>query len=473
MEAAKMNSSRSRTFHAAMHPWLAMGHLTPFLHLSNKLAERGHRVSFFSPTKTISKLESLNLYPHLISFVPLVVPHVDGLPLGAETMSDVPPSMAPILAIAFHSLQNHVEALLLDLKPDFVFYDLAGWVPSFTRPLGIKSVYHIIFSAATVAYFLVPSREIQDDDIKTKMRLMSPPPGFPPSPLNLHLHELHAISFWARKNENTGLSLYDFLSTSMKQCDIICARTCREIEGPYCDYLESQYAKPVLLTGPALPDQEVIVTHPLEEKWANWLLGFKPGSVLYCAFGSERVLRKDEFQELVQGLELTGMPFLVALKPPSGAATTEEALPEGFEERIRGRGVVHGGWVQQPQILAHPSVGCFVSHCGFGSMWESLMNDCQIVLLPHLEDQCLNSRILTGGLKVAVEVERREEDGWFTRESVCSAVKAVMDEESQIAAELKANHCKLRELLSTDGLESSYMDNFIKKLQDVMIMSSD
>ena len=56
----------------------------------------------------------------------------------------------------------------------------------------------------------------------------------------------------------------------------------------------------------------------------------------------------------------------------------EEAFPEGFQERVGGRGVVHGGWV--------PSVGCFVSHAEHGSMWESLTTDPQIVLLPECTD---------------------------------------------------------------------------------------
>jgi len=51
------------------------------------------------------------------------------------------------------------------------------------------------------------------------------------------------------------------------------------------------------------------------------------------------------------------MPFLAALKPPIGAEAIESALPEGFNERTNGRGVVHGDWVQQLLILSHPSVG--------------------------------------------------------------------------------------------------------------------
>ncbi|KAK9085423.1 hypothetical protein Sjap_025834 [Stephania japonica] len=54
-----------------------------------------------------------------------------------------------------------------------------------------------------------------------------------------------------------------------------------------------------------------------------------------CAFGSECRPEKDQFQELILGLELTGLPFLVALKPPIGVETIDEALPDGFKERVK------------------------------------------------------------------------------------------------------------------------------------------
>ncbi|KAL0002046.1 hypothetical protein SO802_015827 [Lithocarpus litseifolius] len=84
---------------------------------------------------------------------------------------------------------------------------------------------------------------------------------------------------------------------------------------------------------------------PTLENWFKWLGKFKAGSVIYCAFGSECTLKRDQFQELVLGLELSGWPFLAALKPPLGPESIEEALPEGFEERVQGIGAVHGGWV--------------------------------------------------------------------------------------------------------------------------------
>nr|POE83835.1 udp-glycosyltransferase 79b6 [Quercus suber] len=178
--------------------------------------------------------------------------------------------------------------------------------------------------------------------------------------------------------------------------DAIAFRTYNEVEGPYYDYSRQQY-----------------------------------GSVVYCAFGSQNALQKEQFQELLLGFKLCGQPFLVALSTPYGCTTIEEALPEGFEERIKGRGWVYEGWMPQTMILDHPSLGCFVTHCGYRSMWEALFSDCQIVCVPHLADQILGARLMVEELKVAVEVER-EDNGWISKESLSDAIISVMDKDSEV-----------------------------------------
>ncbi|KAJ4976327.1 hypothetical protein NE237_001433 [Protea cynaroides] len=162
------------------------------------------------------------------------------------------------------------------------------------------------------------------------------------------------------------------------------------------------------------------------------------------------------------------MPFSVALKPPVGAKTMQEALPEGFEERVTGRGMVEGGWVQQQQILSHPSVGCFLTHCGLSSMTESLVNDAQLVLLPYSGDQFVHARLMSGDLKIGVEVVRREEDGWFTKESVYEALKSVMDEDSHVGKEVHKNRLKLKEVFLGERFESDDLNRFVEKLQGLI-----
>ena len=454
-----------KTLHIVMYPWFAMGHITPFLHISNKLAERGHKISFFLPNKTQAKLEPFSLHKDRISFIPITVPHVDGLPSGAETTADVPYLLQPLLMTAMDLTAPFIESFLRELKPHFVFYDYTHWLPALACRLGIKSIHHCIISPATVGYFVSPERIKLNENALTEADFNSPPPSFPPSSIKLLPHEIRQLSFVTLGEFGRDISFMQRQIISFSDSDAISFKACMEMEGPYCDYVERLFKKPVILAGPVVPEPPTV---ELEEKWAKWLDSFKAKTVIFCAFGSECILKKDQFQELVLGFELTGMPFLTALKPPIGAETIESALPEGFEERVKGRGIVHGDWIQQQLILSHPSVGCFVTHCGSGSLSEAMVTECQMVLLPNVGDQFINAKLMGGDIKVGVEVEKGEEDGLFTREGVCKAVKAVMDEDSNVGKEVRANHAKWREFLLSNGLENSYIDSYVQKLHSLL-----
>ncbi|PIN15625.1 UDP-glucuronosyl and UDP-glucosyl transferase [Handroanthus impetiginosus] len=438
-----------------MYPWFGMGHLTTFLHISNKLAERGHQIFFFVPTKTQSKLDQFNLHPDLIKFISITVPHVDGLPHGTETTADVPFPLYSLLRRAMDLTAPTIGAYLQYLKPHFVFFDFTHWLPGMARKLGIKSVLYFIISPATVGYLFRDESNV--DAYK------EPPAGFPPSAVKLHTHEARAVDMINNIEEfGSGMKYVERMIMAAEECDAMGFKSCREIEGKYLEFLEKKFKKPVILAGPVLPDAP---TSTLDEKWAQWLNKFQPKSVIFCAFGSEARLKKEQFQELVLGFELTGLPFLAALKPPLETETVEEALPEGFKERTAKRGVVHGDWVQQQLILSHPSVGCFVTHCGWGSFSEAMVNDCQLVLMPHVGDQLINARLMGGDLRVGVEVEKGDEDGLFTKEGVAKAIRLAMEGDSKIGEEVRANRGKLKEFFMRKGLEKSYVDEFVHKLK--------
>nr|KYP45071.1 Anthocyanidin 3-O-glucosyltransferase [Cajanus cajan] len=425
-----MDSTSGAPMHIAIFPWFAMGHLTPTLHLSNKLAQRGHRISFILPKRTQTKLQHLNLHPHLITFVPITVPRVDGLPHDAETTSDLPFSLFPLLATAMDRSEKDIELLLRDLKPQIVFFDFQHWLPNLTRTLGIKSVIYLIVHPLSTAYLGNGPRKSQGKGL-TELDLMEPPQGFPDSCIKFQPHELRFLVSVREIEFGSGVLLYDRLHKGFSMADAIGFKGCKEIDGLYAEYLESVYGKPVLLSGPLLPEPP---NSTLEEKWVAWLGRFNP-----------------------------------ALKPPNGFDSIEEALPQGFKERVQGRGIAYGGWVQQQLILEHPSVGCFITHCGAASVTEALVNTCQLVLLPRLgTDHISNAKMMSRKLKVGVEVEKGEEDGLFTKESVCKAVKTVMDDGNEVGREVRQNHAKLRNFLLSNNLESACVDSFCHQLQHLL-----
>nr|KYP45059.1 Anthocyanidin 3-O-glucosyltransferase [Cajanus cajan] len=387
----------SPSLHIAMFPWFAMGHLTPYLHLSNKLAKRGHRVSFFIPKRTQAKLEQFNLYPHLITFYPINVPHVDGLPHGAETTSDVSFPLVPLIMTAMDRTENDIELLLLHLKPQIVFFDFTYWLPNMTRRLGIKSFQYHIVSPATISYTTTPAR-MQHSVIFSLYNL------------------IHVF----------GVFNLFILYVKFFFCFVV-----------FCINLVKNFN--------FMSVRDIILNNSCKINLTSYT------------------------QKLLLGLELTNLPFLAVLKTPIGFETIEAALPEGFKERVEGRGIVHSGWIQQQLILEHPSVGCFITHCGAGSLTEALVNKCQIVLVPQLDsDHIVNARMMGGILRVGVEVEKGEEDGFFTKDSVCKGVRVVMDEENEVGREVRENHAKVRNFLVSHNLESACVDSFCQKLQDLL-----
>ncbi|KAE8663040.1 hypothetical protein F3Y22_tig00113123pilonHSYRG00129 [Hibiscus syriacus] len=319
-----------------MFPWVAYGHFIPFLNLSNKLAQKGHKISFLLPKGVQPKLENMNRFPSLIQLFPLLVPQVDGLPPVACSMG---------MGSAFSPKE--------------------------------------ITKEMTVEEALSPS-----------------------STVRFKAEELPLLS------------------------------TYRELEGQFLDYITQESGKPVLLSGPCLPETKI---QRFDEKWVCWLSQFELGSVVFCAFGSKSELQRDEFQELVLGFESCGLPFLVALKPPKGCSTVEAALPEGFVERVEGRGLVHGYWVPQQLLLHHPNIGCFVNHCG----WT--VNE----------------------LKIGGEVERGK-NRRVSKESLNEAIKLVMDKDNESAKMLRANHVKLTQTLCSSYLHEEYINNFIQALHHLV-----
>ncbi|KAE9461853.1 hypothetical protein C3L33_06193, partial [Rhododendron williamsianum] len=426
-----------KTFEVATFPWLAMGHLIPYLHISNRLAQRGHKIHFFVPTNTITKLEHLNLHPDLITFIPFTVPHVDGLPQGAETTNDIASyALQPRLMTAMDLTQPQLKLLWNNSNP-------------------------------TSSYLFSPARKFHEK--VTPDDFTKPPPYFPASSIKLSPHEARAIvNALVEKEFGSGMPFAQRVLSSYSECDAISFNACKEMAGHYSDYIEKYFGKPVILAGPVVPDPPP--TSTLEERWAKWLNSFEPKEVIFCSFGSECVLGKEQFEELLLGLELTGMPFLAALKPPLGLEKIEDSLPGGFSERTKGRGVVYGGWVQQQLIMGHTSVGCYVTHCGSGSLLEAMVNECELVLMPMNGEKIVSSRFVSRDLEVGVEAEREEGEEFFSRESVCKAIRLVMvmEVDGEIGKKVRANNAKWRELLLSENRDSSYIDSLIQKLQGLL-----
>ncbi|CAN6234495.1 unnamed protein product [Urochloa humidicola] len=464
----------SGVVHVVMFPWLAFGHISPFAQLARKLvsgeaAVGGFCVTFLTAAGAVPRVEAmLSSAAAAVSVVPLALPHVPGLPAGAATTADLSADGAELLKLAVDGTLPEVRALLAGLRPDAVLIDFATpWVCDLAAPLGARVLYFCVFSAASFAYLTVPARLADDGQRPSDLTagdLTVAPAGFPAASALAAVPAHQAADLTYMYTSFHGMPpVYDRVLAGVRGSAGFVMKTCREMEGPYVDYISAQFGKPVLLAGPVVPEPP---EGELEERWASWLSSFPDDAAVFASFGSETFLPAAAATELLLGLEATGRPFLVVLNFPKGtdaAAEVAARLPSGFEERVRGRGVVHTGWVQQQQILRHRSVGCFVNHAGFSSVVEGLVAGCRLVLLPMKTDQYFNAALFARELRVGVEVARRDdEDGWFGRDDVRDAVAAA------VAAGGDGDARTWREFFTADAVQNKFAVDFARELMDIV-----
>jgi hypothetical protein len=143
-----------KKLHIAMFPWLAFGHMIPYLELAKLIASKGHRISFISTPRNIDRLPKIPpSLASLINFVKLPLPHVQNLPDNAEATTDVPLNLVPFLKKAYDALQDSMTCFLEDSRPDWLLYDFAPyWLPPIARNLNIPSAFFSIFIAACLGF---------------------------------------------------------------------------------------------------------------------------------------------------------------------------------------------------------------------------------------------------------------------------------------------------------------------------------
>ena len=139
-----------------------------------------------------------------------------------------------------------------------------------------------------------------------------------------------------------------------------------------------------------------------EGECLDWLDKLSRKSVIYVSFGSVTVLSQTQFQQLALALEATERPFLWVVRSDLLEAGSEVAFPPGFLERIqlqRQQGCLVS-WCPQLRVLSHPSIACFVTHCGWNSALESISMGVPMLCWPHFADQFLNQSYIVHVWKI-------------------------------------------------------------------------
>ncbi|XP_074267737.1 UDP-glycosyltransferase 91C1-like [Silene latifolia] len=458
----------SKSLKVVMVPWLAMGHLTPFLELSKSLAKNGLQVYFVTTPNNIARLPKLP--PNLTSSITLVsipLPHLDGVPDQAESSMDVPSILQPLLKMRFDLLESPISAFLEEVQPDWILYDFTSyWIPTMAAKMGVSCAYIALFNAASLSFIGPPSALL--GNVRSSLDDYTVVPCWIPFESDIAYRPYEVVKFEHSVDARIATSDTVRFGNSIAGCDFVGIRTSPEFEPIWINLLEKLYGKIVLPIGFLFPDCNNDDNEDLNcDNWAffkEWLDRHEPGSVLYVAFGSESSLTQEEVYELGFGLEHSGVPFVLILQDPPGSdKNVIDMLPEGFVGRVAGRGLVHRGWAPQVKILRHQAIRGFLSHCGWNSVIEGLGLGRVLVLLPVMNDQGLVARLLVGqGL--GVEIERGEKDGALRSESVIKAVRLAMVEKEGEEVRIKCRN--MTSVFGDNKLNDGYIEAFVSYLEE-------
>ncbi|MCD7457117.1 hypothetical protein HAX54_034250 [Datura stramonium] len=331
---------------------------------------------------------------------------------------------------------------LQTLNPDLVICDFnLPWAADCTSSVHIPAVQFLTFSAAAIALCI---------HMSDKPREMFP---FP----EIYLCKYEILSL-TKVLKELAVGKFPFNEGLRRSQDIILMKTCRDFEGKYMDYLSSLVSKKIVPVG-ILVQESIDKDDP--EEIMQWLDKKHKGSTVFVSFGSEFFLAKEQIHAVAQGLELSKVNFIWVIRFPQGEKISiQDALPEGFHERVGERGMVMEGWTTQATILQHTSIGGFVSHCGWNSFMESMKFGVPIIAMPMQVDQPMNSRLVE---YIGMGMEAmRDENGKLQSEEIAKAIRKVVVENSGEAVRKKAN--ELSQKMNAKGDEE--IDGVVEELSD-------
>ncbi|KAJ9552281.1 hypothetical protein OSB04_016326 [Centaurea solstitialis] len=195
-----------------------------------------------------------------------------------------------------------------------------------------------------------------------------------------------------------------------------------------------------------------------EPECFEWLQAKEPNSVIYVNFGSSTMMSLEDLIEFGWGLASSNHDFLWIIRS-NMILGESEILPAELEEHMKKRGFITS-WCSQEKVLNHPSVGGFLTHCGWGSTIESLSAGVPMICWPFMWDQLTNCRYICKEWEVGLEMGEK-----VKRDQVKKLVEELMGEEGDEMRK-KAMEWKEKALLATAPNGSSFLnvDNLIEEI---------
>ncbi|WZZ39939.1 hypothetical protein YC2023_036198 [Brassica napus] len=409
---------------------MAQGHMIPMVDIAKLLAQRGVTITIVTTPHNAGRFKNV-LNRAIESGLPINLVHIDlsyqkfGLPEGQDNIDslDSMELMVPFFK-AVNMLEEPVMKLVEEMKPrpNCLISDLL--LPYTSKIARTFSIPKIVFNGMSILrrnleilkslnsdkeYFFVPSFPDRVEFTKPQVPV-----------------DADASGDWKE--------FMDELTT-------------KKLE-------PGKYIGPVSLCNKLGEDKAERGNKAVidQDECFKWLDSKEEGSVLYVCLGSICNLPLSQLKGIGLSLEKSKRPFIWVIRGwEKYNELAEWFLESDFEERIKERGLLIKGWAPQVLILSHPSVGGFLTHCGWNSTLEGIASGVPLLTWPLFGDQFCNQKLVIQVLKVGVSSGVEEVMKWGEEEKIgvlvdSEGVKKAVEELMGESDEAKERRRRAKEL---------------------------
>ncbi|KAF3508849.1 hypothetical protein F2Q69_00007612 [Brassica cretica] len=413
-------------------PFPAQGHITPMMQLGQALSFKG-----FSITVAQGEYNQVSSSQHFPTFQFVTIP--ESVPVSQKENLGLVEFLMKLNNNNEARFKDCVAELLLENGNDFacIIYDeLMYFSEAAAKEFKIPSVILSTASATNHACGCVLSKlnaekflvDIEDPEVQDKVVENLDPLRYKNLPIS-GMGPLDRFLEICREvfNKRTASAV------------IINTASC--LESSSLSWLKQELNIPVFPLGP-LHITASANSSLLEEDRSciEWLNKQVPRSVIYISLGSIAHMETKEVREMAWGLRNSNQPFLWVIRP--GSIAGSESLPEEVSKTVSEKGYIVK-WAPQKEVLGHPAVGGFWSHCGWNSTLESIVEGVPMICRPFKGEQKLNAIYVESvwriGFQLQGEVERARVERAVKRLIVDEEVEGMWERALVLKEKLKAS----------------------------------
>ncbi|XAR59712.1 Trans-zeatin O-beta-D-glucosyltransferase [Bertholletia excelsa] len=459
--------------HAIFVGYPLQGHVIPAVHLAIKLASRGFTITFVN-TESIheqtaksqpdddgdifagARRSGLDIRYTTVS---------DGLPLAFDRSLNHDQFMAALLHVLSAHVDETVARIVKSSDPPvtcLIADTFFVWPSKIAKKYGLK--YVSFWTEAALVFTLYYHVDLLRKHghfgcLRAREEPIEYLPGVPsidPKDMTSYLQDCNG---WNVCHQIIFTSFDD-----AKGADFVLCNTVQELEPQTIQALQARV--PLYAIGPIFPTgfaRSIVPTSLWPEADCNeWLDNKPPASVLYVSFGSYAHVTRDDLVEIAMGLSLSKINFVWVLRPDIVSSDDVDPLPVGFREEVGDRAMIIP-WCCQVQVLAHRSIGGFLSHCGWNSVLESIWCEVPLLCSPLLTDQFTNRKLVADDWKIGINLCDKKP---ISRVEISEKINRLMSEKSGNEYKKRIGELKktLEKATAKGGSSENNFDQFMKEL---------